>query len=135
MKTQHVAIILTVINLVVLSISLARMQPALAQPAQQQIAPVLRGRALEIVDSLGKIRASITIEPPVEVAGKHYPETVLLRLIDPRKKPLVKMTAAENGSALGFSDEADGGVLIVARNDGRFVKITDHDGKTQILKP
>jgi hypothetical protein len=78
---QPIAIVLTVINFVLMIIILAQMRPAFAQQ-QQNASQVLRGRALEIVDSLGKVRASIKIEPPVVLNEKQYPQTVILRLID-----------------------------------------------------
>ncbi len=134
MKMQHISIALTAINLIIMTFLLTQLRPVYAQQQQQYVTPVLRGRALEIVDSLGKVRASITIQPPVEVEGKKYPQTVLLRLIDTKGGPLVKLGAAENGSGLSLSDESEGGVLIHARNAGSFVKITNQ-GKEQVIKP
>lgn len=134
MNIQRMAFILTVINLAILAFLLAQFQPARAQPTVQSAAPVLRGRALEIVDSLGKIRASITIEPPVVIDGRAYPQTVLLRLIDDRGKPLVKLGAAGHGAGFSLSDEFDGGILIHARDTGSFIKITNK-GKERILAP
>ena len=96
---------------------------------------VLRGRALEIVDTNGRVRASITVEKPVTVDSKSYPETVLLRLSDPKNGPVVKLQAAENGSALWLSDDAEGGVQILAKDAGSLVKVTDKRGREQVLKP
>jgi len=45
-----------------------------------EVAPVLRGRALQIVDDGGRVRASISVLP----AGSGGAETVLLRLITER---------------------------------------------------
>jgi hypothetical protein len=132
MKMQRVAVGLTIVNLAIMTFLLAQFRSAHAQ--QQNVAPVLRGRALEIVDSLGRVRASITVQPPVEVDGKKYPQTVLLRLIDNRGGPLVKLGAAENGSGLSLSDEASGGVLIHARDSGSFFKITNK-GKEHLIQP
>ena len=92
---QHISIALTFINLALMTFLLAQLRPANAQQ-QQKASQVLRGRALEIVDSLGKIRASITIQPPTVVDGKMYPQTVLLRLIDNTGTPLVTLGAADN---------------------------------------
>ena len=137
MKTQRLAIALTIINLALTVFLLAQLRRADAEElgASQQAAPVLRGRALEIVDTQGRIRASISVEPPVTVDSKSYPETVLLRLTDPKNGPVVKLTAAENGSALGMSDDAEGGIHISARDTGSFVKVTDKRGREQMLKP
>src|SRR5215211_6842033 len=73
-------------------------------------APVLRGRALEIVDDVGRVRASITVEPRVNVNGTTYPETVLLRMSDPNMRPVVKLTANEEGSALGLVERGAAGL-------------------------
>jgi hypothetical protein len=54
MKIQRLLIVLTLVNLALLIFTLAQMRPAAAQSAT----PVLRGRALEIVDDHGRVRAS-----------------------------------------------------------------------------
>src|SRR4051794_33423128 len=107
MKMQNIAIALTVVNLAIMTFLLAQMHPAKAQQQVQNVAPVLRGQALEIVDSLGRVRASITLQPPVEVGGKKYSQSVLLRLINSKGKPLVKLGAAEEGSGLMLIDDSD----------------------------
>ena len=131
MKTQRMAIGLTVINLALVIFLLTQFPRASAE----QIAPVLRGRALEIVDAKGRVRASISVREPVTMDSKFYPETVLLRLTDPKSGPVVKLTASENGSALGLSDDSNGGVQIFARDTGSFVKVVDKTGREQTLKP
>ena len=131
MKIQRIALALTVINLCLTVFLLAQLRQARAS----EVAPVLRGRALESVDTNGRIRASITVEKPVTVDSKFYPETVLLRLSDPKNGPVVKLTATEKGSALGMTDDADGGLLLSARDTGSFVKVTDKHGREQVLKP
>jgi hypothetical protein len=131
MRIQRLAISLMAINLVLLVFNLPQYRPAEAQT----IAPVLRARALEIVDAQGRVRASITVEPPVTVNGKLYPETVLLRLADPKSGPVVKLTASEQGATLGLSDDAQGGVVLSAKVSGSFVRVVSHDGREQIVKP
>lgn len=131
MKIQRIAIAVTIINLALTIFLLAQLRSTQAS----DVTPVLRGRALEIVDSQGRIRASISVEKPVTVDSKFYPETVLLRLTDPKNGPVVKLTAAGNGSALGLSDDAEGGVHISARDSGSFVTVTDKKGSKQTLKP
>ena len=59
MKIQRLLIALTLANLVLLIFNLAQLRPA----AAQGVAPVLRGRALQIVDESGKVRASIAVLP------------------------------------------------------------------------
>ncbi len=132
MKTQRFAIALMLINLALLVLLLAQNLSA----DSQNVAPVLRGRALEIVDSSGRIRASITVEPPVTMDSRTYPETVLLRLTDPKSGPIVKITATEEGSAIGLSDDVDGGVQVFStKHKGNFIKVVSREGREQIIKP
>ena len=124
---------LTVINLALMIFVLSELKPASAQ--QQSSLQVLRGRGLEIVDSLGKVRASIKIEPPVTMNGKLYPQSVILRLVDTKGGPLVKLGAAEDGGGLNLDDGADGGVQLIADSKGSFIKVKNQDGKEQVVKP
>ena len=126
---------LTVLNLVLLAV-LVSTKAATALGSQQEL-PVLRGRALEIVDTQGRVRANILVHGPETVNGVTYPETVLFRLIDPNGGPLVKLTVARNGSALGLSDglSGDGGVQLYARDTASFVKIVNRSGRIQMLRP
>ena len=133
MKSQRLAIGLTVVNLLLLISLLAQIHRAGAQ----EVAPVLRGRALKIVDAQDRIRAEILVHGPETVNGKTYPETVLFRMADQNKRPIVKFTASADGSALGLSDDSDiGRVQLNAKRDtGNFVKVVNKDGREQIIKP
>jgi len=133
MKMLKIGLALTVINLVLMIFVLSELKPASAQ--QQSSLQVLRGRGLEIVDSLGKVRASIKIEPPVTMNGKLYPQSVILRLVDTKGGPLVKLGAAEDGGGLNLDDGADGGVQLIADPNGSFIKVKNQDGKEQVVKP
>jgi hypothetical protein len=73
MKTQRMLVALTVLNLGLLALLLAQIGP----PEASSAAPVLRGRALEIVDERGRVRASIQVQPAGTVDGTPYPETVI----------------------------------------------------------
>ncbi len=123
----------TIVNLLLLTFLLVRITPATAQDA----VPVLRGRALEIVDHQGRVRASITVYPPVTMDSRHYPETVLFRLADPKSGPVVKIEASEHGSAFVFSDDSpQGGVVLQAKKgEGIFLQLTDPEGRQQVIKP
>ena len=94
MKSQRLLVVLTVINLGLLTFQIVRPRLAFAQPA----APVLREAALEIVDDRGRLRAAIKVLPvnPAQKMpnGQPYPETVILRLIDSYGRPNVKLTAS-----------------------------------------
>lgn len=133
MSSARVAAGLALLNAVLLVFLLA--DQARSASASQAALPVLRGSALEIVDRQGRVRASISVQPPSTVDGKQYPETVLLRLIDPTHGPLVKLTASEDGSALGLSDDADGGLQLFARDTGSIVRVTDRQGRVRSVWP
>src|SRR5687767_10971456 len=107
MKHQRLLIILTFFNILLLVFTLAHTRAVVAQGT----GAVLRGRALEIVDDRGRVRASIQIQPadpdfemPDGTVG--YPETVLLRLIDSKGKPNVKLGASDEGSGLLIGGES-----------------------------
>ncbi len=132
MKIQRIAIGLTVVNLLLLLFLLAQIHRTTAQ----DVVPVLRGRALEIVDGQGRVRAEILVHGPERVGGKLYPETVLFRMADQNRRPVVKFTAADTGSVLGLFDDAQGRVQLNAKSDtGNFVKVLNKDGREQVLKP
>lgn len=133
MKTQRVAIGLTLVNLGLLIFLLAQ----LGNAGAQNVAPVLRGRGLEIVDSQGQVRAEILVHGPETVNGKTYPETVLFRMATAQRAPLMKLTVSEEGSALGLSDDSQpGGIELRAnRNKGNYVKVVNSDGHEQTIKP
>jgi hypothetical protein len=99
-------------------------------------AEVLRGRALEIVDGQGRLRACIKVLPPVTMEGKRYPETVLLRLIDPNGRPEVKLGASVEGAGLGLGGESDPTyVVIKAEGAETSLKLTNKDGKERVVTP
>ena len=132
MTTQRFGFLLTTINLIFLLILLA--QNYTTVEAKENLA-VLRGSALEIVDSQGRVRASISVEPAVTMNGRTYPETVLLRLTDPKNGPIVKLEASAEGSALGLSDDAEGGVQLFAKSDRNFVRVVDDEGRIELIQP
>ena len=59
MKSRTFLVALTVANMALLVFSLGPSRAVV----EQGVAPVLRGRALEIVDYSGRVRASITVLP------------------------------------------------------------------------
>jgi len=136
MKIQRLAIVLTVINFLLLIFGLAQFHPT----AAQGVAPVLRSRALEIVDKEGRVRASINVHPagpsvPVP-DGKTYPDTVILRLIDPNGRPSVKLSASEQGSGLALGGDSDlTYVVLKAEGADSSLKLTNKAGREQLIKP
>ena len=133
MKKQSIVIVLTIFNVLLTGFILTQLQPARAQNLGRASLPVLRGSALEIIDSLGKVRASISILPPSRVGGKDYSQTVLLRMIDKNGKPLVKMGLSEDGTGLFLADGTDEGILIRASDTSTFVRMTNKE-KSKLLK-
>ena len=126
MTSHRLVVVLTFVNAgLLLGILAAGPRPATAASPDA----VLRGRALEIIDGEGRVRASISVEPATRVAGRDYPETVLLRLTDPASGPVVKLVATRDGSALGLSDGGAGGVQLYARDSASFVRVTDRSGR------
>jgi hypothetical protein len=124
--------ILTLSNLALLVYLLSQVQPAGAQ----SVAPVVRAQALEIVDRQGRVRATLNIQPASKHDGQSYPETVLLRLIDPNGKPIVKLGGAEGSAGLGLNDGSDTTyALIEAKDADSYVRLTTSDGRRQIIKP
>ncbi len=132
MKTHRLLVVLTLVNLALLVAILWRGRPVVAQ----ETPAVLRGRALEIVDEQGRLRSSITVVPATTVAGKAYPETILLRLITPDGTPVVKLGASVQGaglSLLGDSDRTQ--ALIGAEGAEAIVTLTNRDGRQQLVRP
>src|SRR6478672_11112501 len=134
MKMQRIAIAVTVINLVLMVILLTKINPAKAQKEQDKL-QVLRGRGLEITDKQGTIRASITFHESEVKDGVTYPGGILLRLINSKGQPSVKIDASEEGGGLSFSNESDGYIQLIAKESGGFLKIKNPDGKEQVIKP
>jgi hypothetical protein len=129
--------VLTGLNLALVAIVLAhQLQPALAQGE----APVLRGRALEIVDAQGRVRASISVLPPGRPASaaEAPSETVLLRLITERGRPSVKIGASEPTSGLSFAGPTgtkDTYVILQAQGNASSLKLRNENGHEQVLEP
>jgi hypothetical protein len=134
MNWKRVAVILTLNNAVLLMlIGLARPTGAASIP------PVLRGRALELVDDHGRLRAEIKVVPaepalkmPDGTTG--YPEAVQLRLFSSQGGPNVKLVALEDGSGLVLGSER-AYVQVLSRGGEPFVKIVTKGGREQLLKP
>lgn len=137
MRYQRTLLAITIINALLLLLSVNRT----AAVAEREVAPVLRGRALEIVDERGRVRASISILPadstvkmPDGTTG--YPETVLLRLITSEGRPNVKIATTERGAGGLFSGEDDPTyVQILAEGPRTSMKLSDKDGRVRVLKP
>ena len=136
MKMQRLLLALAVVNLVLLIFLLqSHIGPALANG----VAPVLRGRALEIVDEGGRVRASLNVLPAnTQPNGETYPETVLLRLITERGRPSVKIAASEQAAGVSFGGPTgtkDTYVILEAKGTASSLRLRNEDGREQIVKP
>ena len=137
MNSQRFAIGLSVLNAVLLLGLVAGHVRTLS--AGQTDLPLLRGRALEIVDDEGLVRASIKVHGPETVNGKQYPGAVVLVMGDPRGAPGVKLAASNKGAGLGLSngqrlpDGRPAGIQLHAE-DARLMLI-DGQGHERTFRP
>jgi hypothetical protein len=104
MKTQRLAMMLGVLNLILLLAA-----GLTGRASSQTVEPVLRGRSLELVGDDGTIRTRLEVKPD---------GTVLLQLFDQNGIIRVKLGAGEHGSGLLLSDESNetGIQMIASRN-------------------
>jgi len=137
MKTERLLILLTAVNAGLLVYQLVRPHPSTA--ATIDVQTVIRGRALEIVDDRGRVRASLSVlpeDPKHMWKGEPYPETVLLRLITADGKPNVKLGASRRGAGLLIGGESDPTyVQVLAEGGESSVKLIDKSGTERLIKP
>jgi hypothetical protein len=136
MTSQRFGVALTVINALLVAIVLTRLnRPALASEAPA----MLRGQGLEIVDTLGRVRASISVLPErSEPNGTKSPETVLLRLITERGRPAIKISTSEDGSGMalvGPTGTHQTFVSVGAKGTETTLKLKNEDGRERIVVP
>jgi len=136
MKAPRTLAAVTAINLALLVLLLAQqLRPASAESA----APILRGRALQIVDGQGRVRASIDVLPAtVSPNGDEQAETVLLRLITERGRPSVKLGSSEPGSGLsiaGPTGTSDTYVILQAKGTTSSLKLRNEDRRERVVEP
>ena len=137
MNNRRFAVGLTLLNLLFLMSTMFRAQSA----ANPEVPAVLRARGLEIVDDQGRVRAMIKVfpaDPAVKMPDgtTGYPETVLLRLINSKGAPTVKIAATEDGSAMNLGGEDDPThVQILARGANTSLKLVNKAGRQQLITP
>ena len=140
---QRALTALSVLNFAVLAFILSQR----ATPVSADSTPtILRVRALEIVDSMGRLRASIQVIPEgparrpdgsvAEQTGKIYPEAVVFRLIRPDGRPSVKIATTQQGSGIDLSGGIDPTYMILSADGGdTSLTLINKDGKRQLIKP
>ena len=141
---QRVSLLLTVLTLLNLGL-LAFTLSQRAAPVSADTAPaILRGRGLEIVDSTGKLRASISVIPAgparradgslSDQSGKIYPEAVVFRLIRPDGRPSVKIATSQQGSGIDLSGGIDPTYMILNADGGdTSFTLINKDGKQHVF--
>jgi hypothetical protein len=141
---QRVSLLLTVLTLLNLGL-LAFTLSQRAAPVSADTAPaILRGRGLEIVDSTGKLRASISVIPAgparradgslSDQSGKIYPEAVVFRLIRPDGRPSVKIATSQQGSGIDLSGGVDPTYMILNADGGdTSFTLINKDGKQHVF--
>ncbi len=133
MKTHRVLITLTLANLALLLFQLARVSSPLAA---QGSSSVLRGRALEIVDEQERVRVSVKVQPAGTMPnGQAYPETVILRLIDPDGRPSVKLAGSEQGAGLSLLGDSEPTYIVLNAQGAESSLKLISDGRQQLVKP
>jgi len=136
MKNPQVLAALTVVNLLLLVLVVTQqLGPAFADTGLA----VLRGRALEIVDDQGRVRASINVLPAGRSAnGDAYAETVILRLSTEQGRPSVKLAASEPASGLslaGPTGTKSTYLILEAKGEVSSLRLRNEDGAEKILTP
>jgi len=130
MKTQRLTIALTTINLALLLLNLVQIRATTAQT----VPPILRARALELVDEHNVVRVRLNVKESE------------LNLFDKNGIIRVKLGAGGDGSGLvlseGGTDASRGYVQIIARQTGTpdrpattSITLRAADGRQRVITP
>ncbi len=124
MKIQKFGIALALLNLALLLLSVFQT----TRVAANSVAPVLRGRAMEVVDEHGRVRAQLTVEPSNNEA--------VFRLRDAKGTIRVKLGGSEDGSALLLLNEAtEPGVHVLSKSTGVSLTLKNRNGTQRTITP
>ncbi|HKP14467.1 MAG TPA: hypothetical protein VJT85_00315 [Gemmatimonadaceae bacterium] len=135
MHSRRLALTLSALNLVLLAFITAVHSPLGAKEPPG----LLRGRALELVDEHGHVRAEIKVLPADPKArmpdGKTgYPETVLLRLLTSDGNPNVKLSTTEDGAGLVIGG-SNGFVQLISREKQPVLRVHAKNGRERVVEP
>ncbi len=98
-----------------------------AEHAVQEPAPIIRARALELVDDRNKVRARLNVEEDGEV---------VFRLMDQKGTIRVKLGAGEDGSGFLLNNQkTEPGIHMLAKPEGSTIRLANPGGKELILQP
>ena len=133
MKAQRLALVLTVINFMLMLLLLTVMQAR--STSAQTVTPLLRARALELVDERNVVRVRLNVKESE------------LNLFDKSGIIRVKLGAGADGSGLvlseGGTDASRGYVQIIARQTGlsqsipttTSITLKGSDGRQRVITP
>lgn len=122
MRYQRVAVVVSVVNVLLLVFLLAQARSS----AGSDVAPVLRARAIELVDESGKVRAQLNIESNGEA---------VFRLRDQKGTIRAKFGAGEDGSGISLMDDrTEATVQIKANKNGSGITLFSRDGQKREVK-
>jgi len=128
-------IVITAVNLATLPFTMLHLRSVVSE----DVAPVLRGRGLQIVDERGQVRASISVLPAqAQANGETSPEMVLLRLITEQGRPSVKISAAEEAAGVmvaGPSNTRNTYAVLQAKRTASSLTLKDEDGGQRLIEP
>jgi hypothetical protein len=126
---------ITAVNLAAMLLTMLHLRSVVSE----DVAPVLRGRGLQIVDERGQVRASISVLPAqTQANGETSPEMVLLRLITEQGRPSVKISAAEEAAGVmvaGPSNTRNTYAVLQAKRTASSLTLKDEDGGQRLIEP
>lgn len=122
MRMRRLAVTTACIGIVLVASTLFQDHPAAAQPQPD----VLRARAIELIDTRGRVRAQLNVESSGEV---------VFRLRDSAGTIRVKLGASDEGSGLLLANEAtEPGVHILANRRATSVAL-QRGAKRHVITP
>jgi hypothetical protein len=124
MKAQPFIILLLVINLAGL-LYFATAQTS--SPPAAAVLPLVRARAIELVDSKGQRRALLSVADNGEA---------VFRMMDAQGTIRVKLGASKSGSGLVLlNDATEPGLHALAKSQGTSLTLINKDGQKRVLAP
>jgi hypothetical protein len=95
--------------------------------ARQDVVPIVRASAIELVDQAGVVRAQLMVTPD---GGE-----TLLRMRDAKGEVRVKLGAGEDGSGLMLADQStEPGLHILAKRGATTLSLTDTNGARRVIR-
>ena len=125
MKAKQLVIFLVLINLTVLFYLVATAQTK--SNNSPSASPIIRARAIELIDDKGQTRALLNVDPNGET---------VFRLKDAKGTIRVKLGASEDGSALLLlNDSTSPGIHALAKSNGTTFTLINNDGRKRVIEP